>query len=64
MDRQASILRAVRVNLRVAIIIAAFTSVVIAIADQPTWGIMATVWLGWLGFAVIIGVLRGWGSGM
>jgi hypothetical protein len=64
MDRQASMLRAVRTNLRAAIIIAALTSIVIAIADTPTWAIMATVWLGWLGFAIIIGVLRGWNGGM
>ena len=66
MDRQASILRAVGVNLRVAIALAAFTSVGIAIFDfnSLTWDILSTVWLGWLALAVIIGMSRGWNGGM
>jgi hypothetical protein len=66
MDRQASMLRAVRANLWVAIAMAAFTSVGIAIFDfnSLTWAILSTVWMGWLGFAVIIGVSRGWKGGM
>jgi hypothetical protein len=66
MDRQTSILRAVRANLWVAIGLAAFTSVGIAIFDfdSLTWGILSTVWMGWLGFAVIIGMSRGWNGGM
>ena len=66
MDRQSSILRAVRANLRVAIALAAFTSVAIAVFDfnSLTWAILSTVWLGWMGFAVLIGVSRGWNGGM
>jgi hypothetical protein len=59
-------LRAVRANLRVAIAMAAFTSVGIAIfdIDSLTWDIVSTVWLGWLALAVMVGVLRDRSGGM
>lgn len=64
MDRQDAIRRAVRANLRVAVGMAVFSSIGIVLAAQATWGVIATVWLGWLALAVIIGLLRGWSRGM
>ncbi|HYF64713.1 MAG TPA: hypothetical protein VD886_17945 [Herpetosiphonaceae bacterium] len=64
MDRQDSILRAVKANLRVAVGMAAFSCIVMVLMAQATWDLIAMIWLGWLSLAVMIGLLRGWSGEM
>lgn len=64
MDRQDAMIRAVRANLRVALGLAAFSSIVMVLMAQATWDLIAMLWLGWLSLAVMLGVLRGGSGGM